>query len=95
MLTCPHCQRSFNPSDTTKMEPGERIMTLFVMDMVEQLEDPEKRALLKAADKELIRKFLSDSSVTLAHLRRGDFGEFAQSVAEAMPFDDDGAPTFN
>lgn len=43
---------------------------------------------LKAADFEMIRKLLSDNSITLASIRRGDFGHVAQEAAESFPFED-------
>lgn len=41
---------------------------------------------------ECVRKLLSDNSVTLASVRRGQFGALVQEVAEEFPFNDDGSP---
>lgn len=47
---------------------------------------------LPAAELGVIRQFLSDQSITLAHVRRGDFGEVAKAAADDFPFDDNGQP---
>lgn len=39
----------------------------------------------------VISKFLSDNSITLAAIRKGDFGDVAKTAAEEFPFNDDGS----
>ena len=78
--------------DQLPKDAGSRIMELFVAEIIRRLE--EDPAELKAADFEMIRKLLSDNSITLASIKRGDFGEMAQRVAEEYPFpDEDGGRT--
>lgn len=72
--------------------PGEKIMRLFTAEIIRRLE--HEASEMKAADFELVRKLLADNSVTLASVRRGKFGDFAQTVADELPFEDDGTPRF-
>lgn len=44
-----------------------------------------------AAVLSVIRSFLTDNAVTLAHIRRGDFGQVAATAADEFPFNDDGS----
>lgn len=64
--------------------PGEQILQLFVKEITRRL--VETPGELKAADFEMIRKLLSDNSITLASIKRGEFGDLAAAVAEDFPF---------
>lgn len=63
-----------------------------------QTPNPRYRPM-SASEMEVVRKLLSDNSVTLASVQRGDFGEAARKlVEENLPFPgsaEDGGPTFN
>jgi hypothetical protein len=77
-------------------DAGRRIMKLLVDEVEKRLrEHPDE---FKAADFEFVRKLLADNSITLASVKRGDFGEMAQKVAEEFPFPgaspEGGEPTF-
>lgn len=67
-------------------DPGVLMMQLFINRLIANLQDPDRP--LPAAEQEVIRKLLADNSVTLSSIQRGDFGEFAKSVAEEFPFED-------
>lgn len=67
---------------------GSTLLALFVAELTRRMREESKD--LKAADLEVIRKFLSDSSVTLASVQRGDFGELAKEVADEFPFPEEG-----
>lgn len=71
-------------------DPGGQLMYLFVGELIRRLR--EKPGELVASELEVIRKLLGDNSVTLAHVKRGDFGKFAQEVAEEFPFEENGEP---
>lgn len=49
--------------------------------------NPEFMAM-PAGELSAIRQLLSDNSVTLANIRRGDFGETIQRASEEFPFQD-------
>lgn len=70
---------------------GQTLMSLFVQELIRRMEEDVKD--LKAADLEVVRKFISDQSITLASVQRGDFGELARQVAEEMPFPEEGETT--
>lgn len=79
------------PADT----PADEIMGLLCQNVIKLLNKRmEADETIAASEITAIGKLLSDSSVTLASVKRGDFGEMAQQVAEQFPFEDDGAPTF-
>jgi len=63
---------------------GIEIMELFIKELKRRLR--EDAAALKAADFEMIRKLLADNAITIASVRAGNFGEFAQNVAENYPY---------
>lgn len=69
-------------------DPGGTLMRLLCAELIRRLTDNPKD--MTSSEMEVIRKLLTDNSVTLAHVRRGDFGKVAQAVAEEFPFDDDG-----
>lgn len=62
-------------------------MALFIERLKAILADKDRP--LAASEMEVIRKLLADNSVTLASVRRGNFGETAKRVAEEFPFEDD------
>lgn len=62
-------------------------MALFIKRLKTILKNDDRE--LTASEMEVIRKLLADNSVTLASVRRGNFGEFAKRVAEEeFPFED-------
>lgn len=65
-------------------DPGRVILELTVRECIRRLKNAPWD--MKAADLEFIRKLSQDNSVTLAQVRRGDFGRVAQTVAEQFPF---------
>lgn len=67
-------------------DPGRVILELTVRECIRRLKNAPWD--MKAADLEFIRKLSQDNSVTLAQVRRGDFGSVAARVAEefALPF---------
>lgn len=73
-------------SDDTDLGP--RLLRGLVTELLRRLETPETAAAMSASEGELIRKLCTDNSVTLSSIRRGDFGETAQRVAEEFPFPD-------
>lgn len=77
-------------------DAGHKILALVVTEITRRLEDNPGE--FKAADFEFVRKLLADNSITLASVRRGDFGSVAKEVADQFPFPaegEDGQPTFN
>ncbi len=64
------------------------IMGMFVKELRRRLKvAPED---ISAAEMTVILRLLSDNSVSLQSVRRGDFGETARRTAEQFPFDDQG-----
>lgn len=62
-----------------------------------RIQEPDEEGVLKwvtnpayvampAGELSAIRQLLSDNSVTLSNIRRGDFGETVQRAAEDFPF---------
>lgn len=78
------------------LSDGQEIMRLFIDEIKRRLKEDAKE--MKAADFEMVRKLLADNAVTMASVQRGDYGSFAQGVAEQYPFDgdegEDGRPIF-
>lgn len=69
------------------LDPGARLLRGLVNELLRRLDDPEVAAAMSASEMELIRKLCSDNTVTLASIRKGDFGATAQKVAdEEFPF---------
>ena len=66
-----------------------QLMEKLCLKLLDDLEDDDRRS---HAVMECVRKLLSDNSVTIASVRKGDFGELAQKAAEQFPFDDQGRP---
>lgn len=73
-------------NDPLGNDPGARLLRGMVKELLRRLEDPEIAAAMAASEMELIRKLCSDNTVTLASIRRGDFGEVARVAAEEYPF---------
>lgn len=69
-------------------DPGKELYTAFIKELLRRVTTPDVAASLSAAELELIRKVASDNSINLASIRKGDFGETAQRVAEEFPFPD-------
>lgn len=67
-------------------EPGRDLLVLMVAELKRRLQTPSVVQQMAASEMEMIRKLLSDNSVTLAAIRRGDFGEIAQRASEEYPF---------
>lgn len=73
-------------------DPGRDIMEKFVEFLQRKLDaalleptDPGYVALT-AAEMQVIQKLMENNSVTLASVRRGEFGAHAQQLAEEFPF---------
>jgi hypothetical protein len=68
-------------------DAGARLLRGLVNELLRRLDDPETAKEMSASEMELIRKLCSDNTVTLASIRKGDFGATAQKVAEEeFPF---------
>ncbi len=74
-----------------EQDPGRHLMDLLVNAMIRKLADGKGgvRGDVDASTLNVIRLFLSDNSITLAHVKKGNFGEFAKRVAEDLPFDEE------
>lgn len=73
---------------------GQEMMRLFITELKRRLE-PANAKEMKSSDFEVVRKLLADNSVTMASVQRGDYGDFAKSVADQFPFNpDEDAPKF-
>lgn len=74
------------PSKATALggDLGGEILQLLVKEIMRRLREEPKE--LKAADFEMIRKLLSDNTVTFSSIKKGEFGEMAKAVAEDFPF---------
>ncbi len=79
-------------SDTAENDTGRKIMLAFSTYLLGRLEaaNLENGQAMPAAELSVVRQFLSDNSITLAHVRRGDFGKVAKEAAEEFPFNADG-----
>lgn len=67
-------------------DPGHQLLKGLIKELIRRVSDPDIAKDLTAAEGELIRKLLSDSSVNLASIKRGDFGDTARRAAEEFPF---------
>jgi hypothetical protein len=76
---------------TSSSDHGRDLMELFVAELKRRLTGDNAQSL-SASELEVVRKLLGDNSVTLASIRRGEFGETAQRVAEEFPFPVDQDP---
>lgn len=63
-------------------------MDLFTAHLIRQLEAGE----VPSATLSVIRQFLSDNSITLSQVRKGEFGDVARVAADSFPFDGEGRP---
>lgn len=71
---------------SSEPDDGKALMVGLVRELRRRIETPEIAKDMSAAEFELIRKLLSDNSISLASIRRGDFGQVAQKAAEEFPF---------
>lgn len=69
---------------------GVRLLKGLVNELLRRVEDVEVAKSLSAAEIAQIRQLCADNSVSLASIRRGDFGDTAKRVAEEFPFQLDG-----
>lgn len=67
-------------------DDGHFIMRLFVKELKRRLSTPEVAQEMTAAEMTVILRLLSDNSISMGAIRKGDFGETAQRVAEEFPF---------
>lgn len=67
-------------------EAGHDLLVLMVAELKRRLQTPSVVQQMPSSEFEMIRKLLADNTVTLASIRRGDFGEVAKNVAEEYPF---------
>jgi len=65
-----------------------QLLKKLVGKLLAHLDDPEYD--MPVAEMALITKLSQDNSITFASIKRGDFGQAAQRVAEEFPFDDEG-----
>jgi hypothetical protein len=71
-------------------DDGRALMALLVRELRRRLSDEEARKAMTAAEMTVVLRLLSDNSVSLASVKRGDFGVTAQRAAEEFPFDEEG-----
>jgi hypothetical protein len=90
MSSPPTSPKGAAPDFVLKVEPqedeGRRLYRAFIRELLRRVESPELASSLTAAELELIRKVASDNSITIASIRRGDFGDTAKRAAEEFPF---------
>ena len=68
-------------------DPGGKILSLFIQHLTERLENRMEEPIT-AAEGNVILTLLRDNSITLSSVRAGNFGTFAQKVADDFPFPD-------
>lgn len=68
---------------------GEEMMKLFLRVLVKRLYDDLSAdgAAVSSADLAIINRLLENNNVTIASVKAGNFGKYAQKVAEQFPFD--------
>lgn len=72
-------------------DKGRRAVELFTDYFIRRLETAAtSNGEMPAAELEVCRKLLQDNAITMASVRKGDFGDAARVAAEEFPFDDDG-----
>ena len=80
------------PYDPTAPLPADfetRLLQGLIKKLLATVEDPQYE--IPVAEGVLIRQLCESNSVSFASIKRGDFGETAQKVAEEeFPFDDEG-----
>jgi hypothetical protein len=69
-------------------DPSRSLMEMLAQELILQFKN--NPGTVPAAVMTVARQLLSDASITLAHVRRGDFGDVAKRVADEFPFDEDG-----
>lgn len=80
-----------SPSAIDENEPlGHQLMRKMADAMLVKLET--YKGEIDAASLNAIRLFLSDQSITLASIKRGDLGHVAKTVVEEFPFDENDEP---
>lgn len=70
---------------TFPTDPGREIMVELVKFTIAQLKTQDSDKLTPAF-LEFTRKLLNDSAITIAHVKRGEFGEVYKRAAEEFPF---------
>lgn len=78
-------EKPIEASNTFPADPGKEIMVELVKFTIRQLKTQD-HAVLTPAFLEFTRKLLNDSAITIAHVKRGDFGEVYKKAAEEYPF---------
>lgn len=79
----------YDPSSPLPADFERRLLQGLVKKLLAKVEDPEYE--IPVAEGVLIRQLCESNSVSFASIKRGDFGETAQKVAEEeFPFDDEG-----
>lgn len=73
------------PSNQPEETQDSRMMRLFLQELERRL-SPENAKDLTAAELAVIQRLFSDNSITMASVKRGEFGETAQKVANEYPF---------
>lgn len=80
---------TFDPSAPLPQDFEVRMMRALVKRLLQRLEDPKVE--MSVTEMQLVRQLCEANAVSFASIRRGDFGETAQRVAEEeFPFDDEG-----
>lgn len=69
---------------------GRKLLELMVDEIIRQFENSP--GTIPAATLNVARQILSDGSITLAHLKRGDFEALKTAAGEQFPFDTNGDP---
>lgn len=75
------------PRSGNEPPKDKQLIDLFVGHLISEL---QKKGEIPAATLEVIRKVCQDNAITIASVRRGDFGEAVQQAAENFPFNDNG-----
>lgn len=61
-----------------------------VQELLRRVSTPLTASSMTAAEMQLIRQLCQDNSISFSSIKRGDFGQMAQRVAEEFPFDQGG-----
>lgn len=67
-------------------DPGRDLLKALVRELLRRLKSPTIAAKMAPSELELVRKLCADNSVSLAAIKKGEFGKVAQAAAEAFPF---------
>jgi hypothetical protein len=79
---------TFNPHQDLPQDFEVRLMKGLVKRLLQRIENPQVEVTV--AEMELIRKLSESNSVSFSSIKRGDFGQTAQRIAEEFPFDEGG-----